>query len=129
MSMGSGYLLNKAGRTLGKRLVRDLGIPKVISAALGEPTGDAPRRARSAPPPRPLHVMDKATERAVGERAFQAALAHLDVDLPPGVGSALAQAIAHAVVEALDEYLSRENSATPVLREPEGSGPDAPEPL
>ncbi len=121
MSMGSGYLLNKAGRTLGKRLVRELGIPKVMSAALGEPTGDAPGRARSAPPPRPLHVMDKATERAVGERAFQAALAHLDVDLPPGVGSALAQ--------ALDEYLSRENGATPVLREPEGSGPDAPEPL
>jgi hypothetical protein len=117
---GSNRLLRHASRQLGGRVVRELGISNSLGTALGltdaedaddagdqrdEKAGAARQRPLARPP---LRAIDKATERAIGERAFQVSLAYLDSSgLSPKAQSSLAQAIAHAVVEALDEYVHR----------------------
>ena len=102
---GSGPLLRYAGKQLGHRVVREFGLPSAVGDALGLPPQDGPAQPRVAPP---LRALDREAEQAIGERAFQAALSYLGKGgWSEGQQSALAQAIAHAVVEAFDEYQSR----------------------
>ncbi len=114
---GSGRLMQYAGRQIGKRVIRELGLPNQVGTALGilgaeDDTSEGRSNVTqegAAPVRRPLQTMDRATERAIGERAFQAAIAYLDPATisDKAIGS-IAQAIAHATVEALDEYISRQ---------------------
>jgi hypothetical protein len=118
---GSDRLLRHAGR----RVVRELGISDSVGSALGLTSAEDQEREKTGTPRpvprRPLHAIDRAAERAIGERAFQAALAHLGgAGLSPQAESSLAQAIAHAVVEALDEYAHR--AAPPAPAPPVESG-------